>query len=52
MKRSPFPEIATTAAPIALLKGTVLSHKHLYYSFDCDENVHTHVTSKIEWGKC
>ena len=26
--------------------------KNLYYSFDCDENLHTHVKSKIKWGNC
>ena len=26
--------------------------KHLYYSFVCDENLHTYVKLKIKWGEC
>ena len=29
-------------------KGT--EKKNLYYSFDCDGNLHTYVKSKIKWG--
>ena len=32
------------------INGTVCLEKNLYYSFDCDENLHTHVNSKIKWG--
>ena len=33
------------------LKGTVRSKKkNLSYSFNCDENLHTHVKSKIKWN--
>ena len=31
-------------------KGNVHKKKNLYYSFDCDENLHTHVKSKMKWG--
>ena len=24
--------------------------KNLYYSFDCDENLHIYVKSKLKWG--
>ena len=34
------------------LKGTVPHNKkNLYYSFDCDENLHTYVNLK-KWGNC
>ena len=35
-----------------VIKGTVPSKKILYYSLDCDENLHTYVKSKKEWGSC
>ena len=31
------------------LKGTVRPKKNLYYSFNCEEKLHTHVKSKIKW---
>ena len=34
------------------IKGTSHPKKNQYYSFDCDENLHTHVKSKIERGYC
>ena len=35
------------------LKGPYLSpKKNLYYSFDCDENLHIYAKSKINWGNC
>ena len=31
-------------------KWTVRPKKNVYYSFNCDENMQTHVNSKIKWG--
>ena len=35
---------------IASLFREPYAQKNLYYSFDYDENLHTHVKSKIKWG--
>ena len=39
-----------TTMEISFLRGPFAPKKHLYSSFNCDENSHTHVKSKIKWG--
>ena len=36
----------------SLLRGSYTKNKikNLYYSFDCDENWHTYIKSKLKWG--